>query len=66
MFLVKQKLFLFQELRGNFSVPERKTVTTKNLDLAIQEIVDLVTRDYVLSWYRDLGKDEDRHTYLLQ
>lgn len=35
----------------------KKIVTTRNLDLAIQELMDLIINDFVISWYKDFGKD---------
>ena len=31
-----------------------------NLDMVIHSIFDLVVRDYVMSWYTAIGKDEER------
>ena len=53
-------------MRSSFEPPERNVVTSINLDLTLQEVMDLVTRDYVMSWYNDLGKDSDRFKQILQ
>lgn len=39
-------------------VNSKKIVTTKNLDSAIQELIDLIVKDFVISWYKDFGKDD--------
>ena len=44
---------------------------TRNIDIAIQEVMDLVVTDFILTWYADLAKDHDsfinlvRFVYLL-
>ena len=40
--------------------PQRKIVMSVNLDMVIHSIFDLVMRDYVMSWYTAIGKDEER------
>ena len=40
--------------------PQRKIVMSVNLDMVIHSIFDLVVRDYVMSWYTAMGKDEER------
>ncbi|XP_078326313.1 sorting nexin-25-like isoform X2 [Crassostrea virginica] len=37
----------------------KKVVISRNVDSALQEVLDLVTRDYIMSWYSDLSKDHD-------
>ena len=41
-------------------VPQRKIVMSVNLDMVIHSIFDLVMRDYVMSWYTTIAKDEER------
>ncbi|GAB1606208.1 sorting nexin-25-like [Argonauta hians] len=54
----KQKLCLLSK--------QRKVVTSKNLDLAILEIVDLSIRDFVMTWFKSLGKDEESLAHLIK
>ncbi len=46
--------------------PERKVVISVNMDAVIQELFDLVVRDYVMSWYTTLGKDQARFKQQLE
>ncbi|KAK3099373.1 hypothetical protein FSP39_003500 [Pinctada imbricata] len=41
---------------------KKVVVITRNIDIAIQEVIDLVVRDYILTWYTDLSKDQDTFT----
>ncbi|CAH1778459.1 unnamed protein product [Owenia fusiformis] len=38
--------------------PVPKVVISSNLDVAIQEVLDYILRDYVLTWYKDLSIDQ--------
>ena len=66
--LLKHSTFVFdwQEIRETYQPPQKKVVTSRNLDLAIQELMDYVIRDYVFSWYQTLGKDGDRFKSILE
>ena len=37
-----------------------------NLDVALQELMDFVSRDYIMSWYKDLCKDDEYFQHLSQ
>ncbi|KAI0217802.1 Sorting nexin-25 [Lamellibrachia satsuma] len=37
-----------------------KVLSTRNLDAALQQVLDLATRDYVMSWYGQLVEDNGR------
>ena len=37
---------------------KHKTVISRPIDKAVQEVFDLFVRDFCLLWFRDLGKDE--------
>ncbi|XP_033743124.1 sorting nexin-25-like [Pecten maximus] len=37
----------------------KKVVISRNIDLALQEVIDLSLRDFVLTWYEDLSKDQE-------
>lgn len=50
-------MFLLQTKKAACQVNPKKIVTTRNLDLAIQELMDLIINDFVISWYKDFGKD---------
>ena len=57
---------ILQEARSSTTLDPKKVVFSKNVDLVIQEIMDYVTRDYVMNWYLPLGKDRERFTEILQ
>ncbi|ELU04949.1 hypothetical protein CAPTEDRAFT_89225 [Capitella teleta] len=61
----KRHNFYSQEKRHKNRFSSRKTVTTKNLDVAIQQIFDLIVQDYVHCWYKDLGIDYDYSVHVL-
>ena len=42
-----------------------RLVISKDLDKSIQEVIDLVIRDFCLSWFRDVGKDETAFVEIL-
>lgn len=51
--------FLAKLTRSQTHKPyKHKTVVSRPVDKAIQEVFDLFIRDFCLSWFRDLGKDE--------
>ncbi|KAF7707390.1 sorting nexin-25 isoform X1 [Silurus meridionalis] len=57
-------LDLFNRLMGRFSVPlldsvqTRRVVVSHNVDKALKELFDYSYRDYILSWYVPLSRDE--------
>ncbi|KAL0973934.1 hypothetical protein UPYG_G00213140 [Umbra pygmaea] len=57
-------LDLFNKLMGRFTVPlldsvqTRRVVISHNVDKALKEVFDYSYRDYVLSWYVPLSRDE--------
>ncbi|XP_046878258.1 sorting nexin-25 isoform X2 [Hypomesus transpacificus] len=57
-------LELFNKLMGRFSVPlmessqTRRVVVSHNVDKALKEVFDYSYRDYILSWYVPLSRDE--------
>ncbi|CDQ81700.1 unnamed protein product [Oncorhynchus mykiss] len=57
-------LDLFNKLMGRFTVPllesaqTRRVVVSHNVDKALKEVFDYSYRDYVLSWYVPLSRDE--------
>ncbi|CAB1325122.1 unnamed protein product [Coregonus sp. 'balchen'] len=57
-------LELFNKLMGRFTVPllesaqTRRVVVSHNVDKALKEVFDYSYRDYVLSWYVPLSRDE--------
>uniref|UniRef100_A0A8C9SJB7 Sorting nexin 25 n=1 Tax=Scleropages formosus TaxID=113540 RepID=A0A8C9SJB7_SCLFO len=63
---------LLNSIIGHFSVPAvesvpaRRVVVSHNVDRALKEVFDYSYRDYVLSWYLPLSRDEGRlHDLLL-
>lgn len=44
---------------------KHRTVVSRPVDKTIQEVFDLFIRDFCLSWFRDLGKDEAAFVDLL-
>ncbi|KAA0709789.1 Sorting nexin-25 [Triplophysa tibetana] len=57
-------LELFDKLMGRFCVPlldsaqTRRVVVSLNVDKAVKEVFDYSYRDYILSWYVPLSRDE--------
>ncbi|TRY93957.1 hypothetical protein DNTS_021113 [Danionella cerebrum] len=55
---------LFSKLMGRFCVPlldsaqTRRVVVSLNVDKALKEVFDYSYRDYILSWYVPLSRDE--------
>ncbi|XP_016341043.1 sorting nexin-25 [Sinocyclocheilus anshuiensis] len=55
---------LFNKLMGRFCVPlldsaqTRRVVVSLNVDKALKEVFDYSYRDYILSWYVPLSRDE--------
>ncbi|KAM6149880.1 sorting nexin-25 isoform 3-T3 [Erethizon dorsatum] len=47
------------------TVQSRRVVISHNMDKALKEVFDYSYRDYVLSWYRNLSKDEGQLYHLL-
>lgn len=55
----KMAEFLAKVAETQFHKPyEHTAVVSSTIDKEIQEIFDLFIRDFCLSWFRDLGKDE--------
>lgn len=50
---------LIQEKRYEKKSDMKKVVITRNVDSALQEVLDLTIRDHILSWYSDLSKDQE-------
>ncbi|KAF6376776.1 sorting nexin 25 [Rhinolophus ferrumequinum] len=47
------------------SVQSRRVVISHNMDKALKEVFDYSYRDYILSWYGNLSKDEGQLYHLL-
>ncbi|XP_023973118.2 sorting nexin-25 isoform X2 [Physeter macrocephalus] len=47
------------------SVPSRRVVISHNMDKALKEVFDYSYRDYILSWYGSLSRDEGQLYHLL-
>ncbi|XP_022073357.1 sorting nexin-25 [Acanthochromis polyacanthus] len=58
------RLEFFNKLMGRFSVPvqetsqSRRVVVSHNVDKTLKEVFDYAYRDYILSWYVPLSRDE--------
>ncbi|XP_027818529.2 sorting nexin-25 isoform X2 [Ovis aries] len=50
---------------SNESVQSRRVVISHNMDKALKEVFDYSYRDYILSWYGNLSRDEGRLYHLL-
>ncbi|KAM6221996.1 sorting nexin-25 isoform 1-T1 [Rhynchocyon petersi] len=50
---------------ANESVQSRRVVISHNMDKALKEVFDYVYRDYILSWYGNLSRDEGQLYHLL-
>ena len=58
--------FLSKLTRSQTHKPyKHKTVISRPVDKTIQEVFDLFIRDFCLSWFRDMGKDETAFVDLL-
>lgn len=44
---------------------QQKTVISRQMDKSLQEVIDLVIRDFCLSWFRGIGKDETAFVEIL-
>ncbi|XP_022086183.1 sorting nexin-25-like isoform X2 [Acanthaster planci] len=44
----------------------RGTVISRNLDKAVKEVFDMVVKDFVMSWYSNLGQDTSEFTAALE
>lgn len=44
---------------------QHKIVISRQMDKTLQEVIDLVIRDFCLSWFRDVGKDETAFVEIL-
>ncbi|XP_019739796.1 sorting nexin-25 [Hippocampus comes] len=59
-----QQLEFFNKLMTRFSAPvqelsqSRRVVVSHNLDKVLKEVLDYAYRDYILSWYIPLSRDE--------
>ncbi|XP_036373075.1 sorting nexin-25-like [Megalops cyprinoides] len=64
-------LDLFSKIMGRFSTPPpesmqlRRVVISHNVDKALKEVFDYSYRDYILSWYVALSRDEGQLYQLL-
>ncbi|XP_013886100.1 sorting nexin-25 [Austrofundulus limnaeus] len=58
------RLDFFNKLMGGFLVPaqessqSRRVVVSHNVDKTLKEVFDFAYRDYILSWYMSLSRDE--------
>ncbi|XP_035525516.1 LOW QUALITY PROTEIN: sorting nexin-25 [Morone saxatilis] len=58
------RLDFFNKLMARFSVPvqessqNKRVVVSHNVDKALKEVFDFAYRDYILSWYVPLSRDE--------
>ncbi|KAM9043539.1 sorting nexin-25 isoform 4-T4 [Megaptera novaeangliae] len=50
---------------SNESVQSRRVVISHNMDKALKEVFDYSYRDYILSWYGSLSRDEGQLYHLL-
>ncbi|XP_061260163.1 sorting nexin-25 isoform X5 [Bos javanicus] len=50
---------------SNESVQSRRVVISHNMDKALKEVFDYSYRDYILSWYGNLSRDEGQLYHLL-
>uniref|UniRef100_A0A3P9I4X6 Sorting nexin 25 n=1 Tax=Oryzias latipes TaxID=8090 RepID=A0A3P9I4X6_ORYLA len=62
--LCMARLDFFNKLVGRYLVPaqessqSRRVVVSHNVDKALKEVFDYAYRDYILSWYAPLSRDE--------
>ena len=43
---------------GHKQTPQN-VVISRNMDLELQDVIDLLMRDFILTWYQDLSRDRD-------
>ena len=55
-----------QEMHKNFHPCEKRTIISRNVDAAIQDIMDLTIRDYIMTWYSELAKDTERFPHIVE
>ena len=62
----KARRFLEQRTRNfNKHYFKKHTDISKDIHKAVQDVIDLCIRDFCLSWYRDVGKDETAFVEIL-
>ena len=44
---------------------KQRLIISRDLDKTMQEVIDLMIRDFCLSWFRDIGKDETAFVEIL-
>lgn len=57
--VTRELLEKLMELQAEKKSKPKKVVISRNIDLAIQEVMDFVVRDFILTWYKDLSRDQD-------
>lgn len=56
----------FQDKLNDPKREPKKVIISRNMDSSVQEVIDLAVRDFVLSWYQTLGKNEEKLLPLIQ
>ena len=51
--------YVTQEERTGQKPGPKKVVISRNMDLILQEVIDLLLRDYVCSWYKGLSRNQE-------
>ena len=64
--LLEHDLISSQEARTGQKPGPKKVVISRNMDLILQEVIDLLLRDYVRSWYKGLSRDQEALLSFLQ
>lgn len=57
-----QKLMEKEPTVGTRTAGTRKTIISRSLDNALQEVIELICRDFILNWYQEISSD---HTTLI-
>ena len=51
--------FQEKEAAGGARPPvSRKTIISRSLDNALQEVMELICRDFILNWYQKISSDQ--------
>ncbi|XP_060599757.1 sorting nexin-25-like [Ruditapes philippinarum] len=47
------------EARAVYKQTPQNVIISRNMDLELQDVIDLLLRDFILTWYKDLSVDRD-------
>ncbi|KAK7097610.1 sorting nexin-25-like [Littorina saxatilis] len=56
--VILQKMMEKEGAGGQKPQLSRKTIISRSLDNALQEVIELVCRDFILNWYQEISSDQ--------